>query len=158
MADSDPLIIVSNRGPAQFERNEEGERTVQRGGGGLVTALSGLVSHRDALWIASAMTNEDVAVSDVIDLDNSWAALHAYWFSLATSHDPDQISTVDVDAYNDTDENWPLREGYGALVARWGAEIPVTLNAAAERIRWGSGGVVVETEKATYRAAQADPA
>ena len=64
MADSDPLIIVSNRGPAQFERDEDGERTVRRGGGGLVTALSGLVSHRDALWIASAMTDEDVAVSE----------------------------------------------------------------------------------------------
>ena len=60
----DPLIIVSNRGPAQFERAEDGERTVRRGGGGLVTALSGLVSHREALWIASAMTDEDVAVSE----------------------------------------------------------------------------------------------
>jgi trehalose 6-phosphate synthase len=60
---SSPLIIVSNRGPAQFERDERGERTVRRGGGGLVTALSGLVRHRDALWIASAMTEEDVAVS-----------------------------------------------------------------------------------------------
>ncbi len=37
---------------------------MRRGGGGLVTALSGLVSHRDALWIASAMTEEDVAVSE----------------------------------------------------------------------------------------------
>ncbi|HET7443786.1 MAG TPA: trehalose-6-phosphate synthase [Solirubrobacterales bacterium] len=62
--DSSPLIIVSNRGPAQFERDENGERTVQRGGGGLVTALSGLVSHREALWIASAITDEDVAVSE----------------------------------------------------------------------------------------------
>ena len=61
---SEPLIIVSNRGPAQFERDEEGNRTVRRGGGGLVTALSGLVSHRDALWIASAMTDEDVRVSE----------------------------------------------------------------------------------------------
>ncbi len=64
MPESDPLIIVSNRGPAQFERDEAGERTVRRGGGGLVTALSGLVSHREALWIASAMTDEDVAVSE----------------------------------------------------------------------------------------------
>jgi len=62
--DSSPLIIVSNRGPLQFDRDEDGERTVRRGGGGLVTALSGLVSHRDALWIASAMSEEDVAVSE----------------------------------------------------------------------------------------------
>ncbi len=61
---SSPLIIVSNRGPLQFERDENGGRTVRRGGGGLVTALSGLVSHRDALWIASAMTDEDVAASN----------------------------------------------------------------------------------------------
>jgi trehalose 6-phosphate synthase len=64
MPDEGQLIIVSNRGPAQFERDDFGQRTVQRGGGGLVTALSGLVSHRDALWIASAITDEDVAVFD----------------------------------------------------------------------------------------------
>src|SRR4051795_4777404 len=57
------LIIVSNRGPAEFETDEEGARTVRRGGGGLVTALSGLVAHRGALWIASAMTEEDAVVS-----------------------------------------------------------------------------------------------
>jgi trehalose 6-phosphate synthase len=59
----DELVIVSNRGPAQFERDPEGQRQVQRGGGGLVTALTGLVSHRKALWVASAMTDEDVAVA-----------------------------------------------------------------------------------------------
>jgi trehalose 6-phosphate synthase len=64
MPDSDPLIIVSNRGPAQFELDSAKKRAVRRGGGGLVTALSGLVSHRDALWIASAMTDEDIAVSE----------------------------------------------------------------------------------------------
>ena len=63
MNDEPRLVIVSNRGPAQFERGPDGERTVRRGGGGLVTALSGLVAHRGALWIASAMTDEDVAVS-----------------------------------------------------------------------------------------------
>ena len=63
MPDLGRLVIVSNRGPAQFERSEAGERIVRRGGGGLVTALTGLVAHRGALWIASAMTDEDVAVS-----------------------------------------------------------------------------------------------
>ena len=63
MADQRPLTIVSNRGPAEFGLDESGIRTVRRGGGGLVTALSGLVSHRKALWIASAMSEEDVAVA-----------------------------------------------------------------------------------------------
>ena len=58
------LTIVSNRGPAEFGHDEQGERIVQRGGGGLVTALTGLVSHREALWIASAMTEEDVEVAE----------------------------------------------------------------------------------------------
>ena len=62
--DSNPLIIVSNRGPAQFDRGDDGERMVRRGGGGLVTALSGLARHRRVLWVASAMSDEDVAVSE----------------------------------------------------------------------------------------------
>jgi trehalose 6-phosphate synthase len=57
------LIIVSNRGPAQFDRDEHGERIVKRGGGGLVTALTGLAEHRRVLWIASAMSEEDAAVA-----------------------------------------------------------------------------------------------
>jgi len=56
-ADS-PLVLVSNRGPVTFE--EDGPR---RGTGGLVTALTGLASHRDAVWVASAMSAYDVAVS-----------------------------------------------------------------------------------------------
>ncbi len=57
------LVIVSNRGPAQFARDAQGNRVVSRGGGGLVSALTGLVSHRQALWIASALGDEDVAVA-----------------------------------------------------------------------------------------------
>jgi trehalose 6-phosphate synthase len=62
-ADDRTLVIVSNRGPAEFDRTQTGERFARRGGGGLVTALSGLVAHRGALWVASAMTDEDVAVA-----------------------------------------------------------------------------------------------
>src|SRR3954453_16865431 len=57
------LVLVSNRGPATFERDQEGELRAMRGGGGLVTALTGLVNHRDARWVASAMTEEDAEKS-----------------------------------------------------------------------------------------------
>ena len=58
-ADAAPLVLVSNRGPVTFQ--EDG--TVKRGTGGLVTALTGLASHRDATWIASAMTERDVEIA-----------------------------------------------------------------------------------------------
>jgi trehalose 6-phosphate synthase len=55
-----PLVLVSNRGPVSYE--DDG--SVKRGTGGLVTALTGLASHRDAIWIASAMTDGDVRVAE----------------------------------------------------------------------------------------------
>jgi trehalose 6-phosphate synthase len=57
------LIVVSNRGPVSFGRDEEGKRVARRGGGGLATALRSLVSHHDVTWIASAMTVEDRKVA-----------------------------------------------------------------------------------------------
>jgi trehalose 6-phosphate synthase len=57
------LIVVSNRGPITYARGADGERLARRGGGGLVTALRSLVSHHDVTWIASAMSDEDRAVS-----------------------------------------------------------------------------------------------
>ncbi len=53
------LVVVSNRGPVTFARDAEGRRISRRGGGGLVTALSGLIRHHDVTWIASAMSDED---------------------------------------------------------------------------------------------------
>ena len=55
-----PFVLVSNRGPVTF--GDDGVPT--RGGGGLVTALTGLASHRDAVWVASAMSEGDVAVAE----------------------------------------------------------------------------------------------
>ncbi len=55
-----PLVLVSNRGPVTFGPGGE----VRRGTGGLVTALTGLASYRRVTWVASAMTEEDVAAAE----------------------------------------------------------------------------------------------
>jgi len=57
------LIVVSNRGPLTFTRGADGARIGRRGAGGLVTALTPLVSHHDVTWIASALSDEDRAVA-----------------------------------------------------------------------------------------------
>jgi trehalose 6-phosphate synthase len=61
------LILVSNRAPASYFTNAEGERVARRGGGGLVTALRGLVDRHDVTWIASAISDEDHVVSAAND-------------------------------------------------------------------------------------------
>jgi trehalose 6-phosphate synthase len=84
------LIVVSNRGPVSYYRDEAGERLARRGAGGLVTALSGLLAHHDVTWIASAMSDEDHAVAaesagaavDETGRDGSPYRLHL------VSHDP----------------------------------------------------------------------
>ena len=60
MSGDTPLVLVSNRGPVTFQPGGE----IKRGSGGLVTALIGLASHRAVTWIASAMTDEDVAEAE----------------------------------------------------------------------------------------------
>src|SRR5688500_12440011 len=62
MAARRKLIVVSNRGPVSFGR-ERGERFERRGGGGLVTALAGLLGPHEVTGVASAMTPEDRAVA-----------------------------------------------------------------------------------------------
>jgi trehalose 6-phosphate synthase len=57
------LIVVSNRGPLGFARDDTGRRVARRGAGGLVTSLAPLVSHHDVTWIASALSDEDRAVA-----------------------------------------------------------------------------------------------
>src|SRR5205814_4111642 len=63
MADQ-PLLIVSNRGPCRFSRGADGQIKAERGGGGLVTALSGLAAVRPVTWIASALSDEDAEVAE----------------------------------------------------------------------------------------------
>ena len=62
-----------------------------------------------------------------------------------SSCDPDKTGVADILAYNDTDEDWPVVAGYGALVAAWAADVPVTLNTAVQRVIMTRDGVAVET-------------
>jgi trehalose 6-phosphate synthase len=64
---SNPLIIIaSNRGPFSFRKKGRGF-SVERGAGGLVTALGALAERHEVLWVASAMSEGDRAWSQQRD-------------------------------------------------------------------------------------------
>jgi trehalose 6-phosphate synthase len=65
---ADPLIVIaSNRGPYSFKKREDGKFDMNRGEGGLVTALAGIADRYDVLWIAAALSDDD----------REWAQAHA---------------------------------------------------------------------------------
>jgi monoamine oxidase len=66
--------------------------------------------------------------------------------------DDDEISIADFSAAADLDPNYFTREGFGALVARFGADVPVELNAPVSEIDWSGKGVAVTTPRGTLRA------
>ncbi len=77
------LIIASNRGPVTFQKDAQGVLQPQRrGGGGLVTALSGLAQYVDALWISSAQSEEDKSWgSGQVSLDENGSSLRVMFIT-----------------------------------------------------------------------------
>lgn len=61
--DDRPLILVSNRGPVGFIEDPAGGVEAIRSGGGLVTALTGLIDIVPALWISAAIEGGDFRVA-----------------------------------------------------------------------------------------------
>ena len=55
---SAPLLVASNRGPLSFVERDDGTLEPSRGGGGLVSGLSGLGSH-DVVWVCAALSDGD---------------------------------------------------------------------------------------------------
>ena len=64
----------------------------------------------------------------------------------------DQVSILDMDAYEDTNINWRARRGYGALIAAYGASCPLALNCKVTLIDHSGKLVRIETSQGTLTA------
>ncbi len=104
---------------------------------------------------AAARSGGDVAFTDVTPREDRWTPVFDLWVSLLSSADSDQNSTLDAVNYNDTGENWPLKNGYGALVARHFADVPVAFNTRVEGIDWGGREIRLTTPRGTVTASKA---
>jgi monoamine oxidase len=64
----------------------------------------------------------------------------------------DQVSVLDYEAYEDSGTNWRIPRGYGALVAAFGAEAEVALEAPVGLIDHGGETIRLETPKGVLTA------
>jgi monoamine oxidase len=96
-------------------------------------------------------SGRDVAIAELVDLDNEFASIYMATMAALNALDLDQTSAADYYAA-DEGPDYPLKNGYGNLVAAWGADVEVALNHKVERIDCRGPGVRVDTVHGTLEA------
>jgi monoamine oxidase len=66
--------------------------------------------------------------------------------------DYDEVSIEDFRAAADLEPNYFTKEGFGALVAQYAADVPVELSTPVRKILWDVPGVACVTDRGTIRA------
>jgi monoamine oxidase len=89
----------------------------------------------------------DVPLSDVVDTSDVAYSLFEAAVQAEWGFAPGQVSTLDAARYKDTEENWAVTDGYGALVQKLAAGIPVSLDTRVTQIIHRGGGVRVVTSE-----------
>lgn len=94
----------------------------------------------------------DDRLSTIIDRSPSFRASATFLGPMDFGADGDEISIADFASAADLDPNYLTKEGYGTLIHRWGADVPVQLSTPVNGIRWDGPRVEVQTTDGTLRA------
>jgi monoamine oxidase len=104
---------------------------------------------------AAAKSGHDSAASLYLDPGNRWNPMIDAISTYVNGWELDQVSILDVDAYEDTEINWRVRRGYGALIAAYGARCPLALNCKVTQIDHSGPRLSIETSQGVVNAARA---
>jgi monoamine oxidase len=96
----------------------------------------------------------DDRLSAVIGKGHGMRAVATYSGPMDFGQDIDEISVADFKRAADLEPNYFTKEGFGALVARWGADVPVELSTPVMRIDWSGKLIVAETARGNVRCSQ----
>ena len=144
------LGVVIGEGKGNLFNEEQFYHNGKKLVGRQEAALRQYFDDNHAAIMESANRGEDRAISDLIDLDNPYAGVYNDGMSTASPRDIDQYSAAD-EANSVGDLEIPVLNGYGNLVANWGADVQVSFNTMVEAIDWSEKHVSVETAKGTVR-------
>lgn len=102
--------------------------------------------------VAAGSSGNDVAVTELFDLESPHVAALRSALAGEWSVPMEQVGALNHGMYKDTDENWPVAEGYGALITRHAEGLPVSLSTPVTKIEWGGPRVRVTTPDGTIDA------
>jgi len=97
---------------------------------------------------AATSNGADVDALSTLDTGSRWFRPYAHVFTVINAADADQVSAADLASSPITGSDWPVKQGLGRLVARLGADLPVSLNTIVREIDWSARDhVTVRTNK-----------
>jgi len=102
----------------------------------------------------AAKTGRDSPANLYLEPGNRWNPMIDAISTYVNGSELDKVSILDMDAYEDTNINWRVRRGYGALMAAYGAPCPLALNTQVTLIDHSGSRVRIETSKGTLSAAK----
>jgi monoamine oxidase len=100
----------------------------------------------------AAKSGRDSAASSYLEPGNRWNPMIDAISTYVNGCELDRVSILDMDAYEDTEINWRVRRGYGALMTAYAAPIPLALNCNVTLIDHSGKRVRVETSQGTLTA------
>jgi monoamine oxidase len=103
----------------------------------------------------AARGGRDDAASNFLEPGNRWNPMIDAISTYVNGSELDQVSILDTEAYEDTEINWRVRHGYGALMAAYGASLPLALNCQVSLIDHSGKRLRIETSLGTLTATQA---
>jgi monoamine oxidase len=96
----------------------------------------------------------DAAASTYFEPGNRWNPMIDAISTYVNGCEFDKVSVQDMDAYEDSEINWRVRRGYGALMVAYGAHLPLALNTEVTLIDHSGKRVRIETSRGTLSAAK----
>jgi monoamine oxidase len=114
-----------------------------------IRALDQFYDRAEQAAIEAERTGRDQPAALYLEPGNRWNPMIDAISTYINGVELDRVSILDMDAYDDTDLNWRIRRGYGALIAAYGAACPLALNCAVKLIDHSGKRVRIETTQGT---------
>jgi monoamine oxidase len=102
----------------------------------------------------AAENEADAPAATCLEAGNPWNPMIDAVSTYINGFELKDVSLHDMDAYEDTEVNWRLPDGYGTLIAAYGAPCPVALNTEVTVIDHSGARVKIKTSRGTLTAAQ----
>jgi monoamine oxidase len=101
---------------------------------------------------AAAQAGEEGPADRLLEQGERWNPLIDAVSTYVNGTELARLSVRDFDAYQDTEINFRVAEGYGALIERLATDLPIAYGCAARRIDHSGARVAVETEAGAIHA------